>query len=79
MISRTFKNKSNVIITKLYNSLVRLILHYCTQTWRPNLEKDVEILERVQMRATRILEKCKGLSFEKKLGLVGLFGVVCQL
>ena len=31
----------------------------------------MEVLERVQRRATRMMEECKGLSYEKRLGLVG--------
>ena len=59
-------------MTKLYKSLVRPNLDYCIQAWRPYLEKDVEVLERVQKRATRMIEECKGLSYERRLSLVDL-------
>ena len=60
MISRTFTSRSKVIILKLYKSLVRPHLDYCAQAWRPHLQKDINILEKVQRRATRMIEGFKG-------------------
>ena len=59
MISRTFKSKKSVIILKLYKSLVRPHLDYCSQAWRPHLSKDKFVLEKVQRRATRMMEEFK--------------------
>jgi hypothetical protein len=47
-------------------------LEYCIQAWRPHLAKDIEILERVQRRATRMIEECKGRAYEERLGITGL-------
>ena len=38
---------------KLYTTLVRSQLTYCTQLWRPHLMKDILNIERVQRRATK--------------------------
>ena len=51
----------------LYKSLVRPHLDYCIQVWRPYLQKDIDILEKVQRRATRMVEGFKGLSHEERL------------
>lgn len=40
---------------RLYVSLVRSNLTYCSQMWRPNLHKDIENIERVQRRATKYI------------------------
>ena len=40
---------------KLYNSLVRSQLLYCSQIWRPSLIKHINILERIQRRATKFI------------------------
>jgi hypothetical protein len=72
MIARAFVSRDRFIIVKLYKSLVRPHLDYCVQAWRPHLEKDVEILERVQRRMTRMVEGCKDISYEKRLKMLGL-------
>jgi len=43
------------IMVKLYISLVRSQLLYCTQIWRPHLLKDCLNIERVQRRATKYM------------------------
>jgi len=51
---------------------VRPHLDYCVQAWRPHLIKDVQVLEKVQRRATRFIEECGGMSYEDCLRTVGL-------
>ena len=48
------------------------LLDYCVQAWRPYRKKDIELLERVQKRATRMVEECKGLDYEERLRRLGL-------
>ena len=42
-------------VLKLYISLVRSQLMYCTQLWRPYLLKDIDNIERIQRRATKFI------------------------
>ena len=72
MIRRTFTCKNKDIIIKLYKSIVRPSLDYCVQAWRPHLRKDIEVLERVQKRATRMITECRGKDYEKRLECVNL-------
>ena len=72
MIHRTFTNKSKYIVKKLHKSLVRPHLDYCVQAWRPHLKKDIEVLEKVQRRATRMVEGCKGMNYEGRLKNIGI-------
>ena len=72
MIGRTFTSKKCNIVVKLYKSLVRPHLEYCIQAWRPHLLKDREVLERVQRRATRMMEECRGREYEDRLRIAGL-------
>ena len=59
------------IMLKLYLSLVRPKLEYCIQAWRPYL-KDIDLLEKVQKRATRMMITEKGLSYEERLKKLGI-------
>jgi ribonuclease P/MRP protein subunit RPP40 len=72
LIYRTFISKKKAIIIKLYKALVRPHLDYCVQAWRPYLQKDIDVLERVQKRATRMIEECKGKVYEERLKIVEL-------
>ena len=51
----------------LYNSYVRAHLEYCIQSWSPYLRKDIDCLERVQKRATKLVEGMKKLSYPERL------------
>src|SRR5437870_13904884 len=59
-------------MVKLYKALVRPKLEYCVQAWCPYLKKDIDKLEKVQARATRLINECKNQSYEKRLQCTGL-------
>ena len=72
LIYRTFSNKSMKIIKPLYVSIVRPHLDYCVQAWRPHLMQDIDILEKVQKRATKIIFGLKESRYEVRLRILGL-------
>lgn len=72
MIKRNIVFKSKDVIVKLYKALVRPKLEYCIQAWCPYLKKDIDILERVQKRATKMIEGYKNLCYEDRLSNTGL-------
>ena len=72
LIRRTIKCKSQNIITKLYKALVRPKLEYCVQAWRPYLKTNIENMEKVQHRATKMIEECKTFKYEDRLVQTGL-------
>ena len=74
LIKRTVKSRNKIVIGRLYTALVRPKLEYCIQAWRPFLRKDIDKLERVQKRATRMISECKGQlkSYEARVKMLGL-------
>ena len=56
LLRRSF-NSTNSVQTKkmLYLSLIKSRITYASQLWRPHKKKDIEILERVQRRATKFI------------------------
>ena len=72
LMKRTIVSRDMEIIMRLYKTLVRPHLEYCVQAWNPFLKKDIEILERVQWRATKMIKGCQKLSYEDRLKRCGL-------
>ena len=72
LIRRNIVYKDKEIIIPLYKTIVRPHLEYCIQAWRPYRKKDIDILERVQRRATKIIQKLRNISYEMRLKECGL-------
>jgi len=68
MIKRTFNVRDKDIILSLYKSLVRPHLEFSVQAWRPHFQKDIDLIEGVQRRATKLITSL--ITYEERLRLL---------
>lgn len=70
LIRRTFLHVNVKQFRKLHKVLIRPHVEYCNSVWSPRFKKDIEAIERVQKRATKLVKCVRHLSYEERLKIL---------
>ena len=73
LIRRTFSFLNKDMFLALYKAYVRPHLEYCQQAFYPHLQKDKDLLEGVQRRATKLVQSIEDLSYPDRLKELDLY------
>ena len=74
MIRRNITYEEKSLMFPLYKAIVRPHLEYCIQAWSPYLRKDIDMLEKIQKRATKLIPGLRYLRFNKRFNKLAIQG-----
>ena len=72
LIKQTFSDISVDSFTCLYKSIVRPILEYGNLVWGPYYKTDIQKLEKIQWKGTRMIKSIRNLDYEERLKVLNL-------
>lgn len=76
IIKRSFSNFDTSSFALVYKTYVRCHMEYCVQAWNPYYKKDIEVLEKIQKRATKLVPELRNLPYCDRLKRLNLTSLV---
>ena len=67
IIKRNFRYMTKETFCLLYKSLVRSHLEYANSVWAPYKKSLIHDIEKIQRRATKLVENCKNMAYPDRL------------
>ena len=67
LIRKSFIHLDEESFLRLYKALVRPHLEYANSVWAPRFKRQVEVIENVQRRATKLIPDFKDLTYEERI------------
>jgi hypothetical protein len=71
-LAKCFHYRDRNIFVRLYQQYVRPHLEFSTPVWSPRLISDIQMLEKVQERAVKMVSGLAGRGYEEKCKEIGL-------
>jgi hypothetical protein len=71
IFKRVFQCRRPWLWQTLFKTYIRPHLEFAIQAWSPYLEKDIEVLEKVQRRVTKHIQGLSNLSYDERLRVLG--------
>ena len=80
ILKRNFKYISTSSFMILYKTFVLPYLEYCAPIWNPHMHfaKDIDVLEKVQRRATKLIPSISTQPYETRLAKLNLHSLYCR-
>jgi len=66
-VNRNFHCRNKEIIIPIYKAMIRPLVEFAVQFWSPHLRKDIDKLERIQRRITKMIPELRNKSYPERL------------
>ena len=75
IIKRSFKYFDKSCFTMLNKTYIRPQLGYCIQAWSPGVRRDIDMMEKVQRRATKMIPSLRLKPYHERLEELKLYSL----
>ena len=72
VVKKCFKHLDEESLPVLYKAYIRPHMETCVQAWSPYYKRDIEVLEKIQRRTTKLVPSLKQLPYEERLSRLNL-------